>query len=141
MTEGLQKFAGKWKLVRSENFEALLDVMGLNFVMKKMLKLMSPSQNIVVNEDGSVNIKLHSGPVTQDMTFRLDEEFEYDQRNIKIKAKCHMEGEKLIMHQSPDPSSGVKPQTMTREITSDGELVQSIQCEDVVAKRYFQRAS
>lgn len=58
---------------------------GLNYVMRKMLKLMSPSQDITVNDDGSVNIKLHSGPVTQDMTFRLEEEFEYDQRNIKIK--------------------------------------------------------
>ncbi|XP_063041461.1 fatty acid-binding protein, heart-like isoform X2 [Engraulis encrasicolus] len=78
----MEKFAGSWKCVESENFDEFLKAVGVGFAIRQVVSRLKPTLTITLGGDGTVNIKLPQS----DMTFKLGEEFEHtsaDKRTTK----------------------------------------------------------
>lgn len=139
MEEIKNKFVGKWKLDRSENFDSFLREIGVNFVLRKLASAASPVVTISIDDDGKIHINTNAGFRTTAEEFKLDEEFEKETEGQNLKAKFTMDDNKLKLYQEPvDSSSKLKPQTVYREIVGD-ELLMTIYIGDVVCKRWFKR--
>nr|XP_022342243.1 fatty acid-binding protein 9-like [Crassostrea virginica] len=137
MDEIKNRFVGKWKLYRSENFEDFLGECGVNFFVRKMAGMASPVSEISVKEGDKVHITLVTSFMTQEDCFSLGEEFDKDMRGNKMVGKPSFEDGKIIIQYTPkDPS--IKPQKVTREVIN-GELVQTMEIGDVVCKRFMKR--
>nr|XP_022342880.1 fatty acid-binding protein, adipocyte-like [Crassostrea virginica] len=131
------RFVGKWKLHRSENFEDFLGECGVNFFVRKMAGMASPVSEISVKEGDKVHITLVTSFMTQEDCFSLGEEFDKDMRGNKMVGKPSFVDGKIIIQYTPkDPS--IKPQKVTREVIN-GELVQTMEIGDVVCKRFMKR--
>ncbi|XP_066268934.1 sodium/calcium exchanger regulatory protein 1-like isoform X2 [Branchiostoma lanceolatum] len=109
-------FNGKWKLVDSENFDAYLQAVGVNFMIRQMAKAVTPRQEIQQNGDNFV-IK-SSGFQTKVTNFTIGEEFEDDSPIGKVKVKATWDGGKL--HFDIDSPKGKL--VNDREIRADGRM-------------------
>ncbi|KAL8586595.1 hypothetical protein ACOMHN_053948 [Nucella lapillus] len=136
------KFAGKWKMDRSENFEDFLAAMGLNFFIRKMASLARPENEITVKEDGTITIGTNSTFMKNSQSFKMNEEFEEINNFAKKKFKNMPTYENGKMHVTPTPAEPVDvpfPDYAEREITPEGEMILSIRVKDVVCRRWFKR--
>lgn len=135
-----QKFSGKWKVDRSENFEAFLQEVGVNALLRKVAPKLSPQMEISVT-GGKVKIIMKTGLFTSEDLFSIDEEYMKELQGIWMKANPSYEDGKLIIKQSPiDPKCTVKSQIVHREIVGE-EMVITMFVGDVVCKRYFKKIS
>ncbi|XP_078335918.1 sodium/calcium exchanger regulatory protein 1-like [Crassostrea virginica] len=124
------RFVGKWKLHRSENFEDFLGECGVNFFVRKMAGMASPVSEISVKEGDKVHISMVTSFMTQEDCFSLGEEFEKDMRGNKMVGKPSFVDGKIIIQYTPkDPS--IKPQKVTRETMEIGDVV----CLNVVFRK------
>ncbi|KAK3098747.1 hypothetical protein FSP39_022662 [Pinctada imbricata] len=134
-----EKFVGKWKLDRSENFEAFLAVVGVNALLRKVASKTSPTMEIRVEDDDRIKITMKMGFMNQVDLFNMDEEFLKEVQGTVMKAIVTWEDGKLKMENTPvDPKSEVKPQTVYRERIDD-EIIITIHCADVICKRYMKK--
>ncbi|KAJ8312412.1 hypothetical protein KUTeg_009785 [Tegillarca granosa] len=70
------KFVGKWKLDRSENFDSFL---------REIASAASPVVTISIDDDGKIHINTNAGFRTTAEEFKLDEEFEKETEGQKLK--------------------------------------------------------
>lgn len=143
MTDELKdKFTGKWKMDRSENFEDFMSAMGLNFFIRKMASFARPENEIQVEDDGKIIIRTNSTFMKNEQSFKLNEEFEEINQFAKKKFKNMPTFENGKLRITPTPAEPVDvtyPEYAEREITPDGEMLLSIKVKDVVCKRWFKR--
>ncbi|CAH1248660.1 sodium/calcium exchanger regulatory protein 1-like isoform X3 [Branchiostoma lanceolatum] len=109
-------FNGKWKLVDSENFDAYLQAVGVNFMIRQMAKAVTPRQEIQQNGDNFV-IK-SSGFQTKVTNFTIGEEFEDDSPIGKVKCTITWKDGKL--HTAIEGPRG--PMWSERELREDGRV-------------------
>lgn len=70
---------GEWKFVTSDNMDAVLEKLGVNFLLRKMAKTMKPDLKIEYNKnDNKWTTTLISTFKTIISSFELDKEFEED---------------------------------------------------------------
>ncbi|XP_071093375.1 cellular retinoic acid-binding protein 2-like [Haliotis cracherodii] len=131
-----QKFRGKWKLCRSENFEDFLKEMGVNVVARKLAAAGKPEQELEV-KDGKIRIVYKTGFWDREDNFILDEEFENETNKVKHKVVGSYKDGKLETVATPIDSE-LPPQRTVRDVV-DGEMVMTIYARDVVCTRYFKR--
>lgn len=134
-------FAGKYVLVKNENFDEFLGANGANWLIRKMASASSPDLDIT--QDGNkFHIKLHSLVQTKDTDFTIDEEFEETQQNGAVmKVMPTWDDNKLVMKYEPkEADSAGKPQTHTRELNGE-ELVLTLQVGEITAKRVFKKTA
>jgi fatty acid-binding protein 3 len=103
MVEG-SEFIGKWQLVRSENFEEYLKVLGrfsvfqkkikffpgVNFLLRKLALAAKPVNTFERSDDGHWTATSVSAVRTITTTFEMGVEFDYttpDGRNVKVVKK------------------------------------------------------
>ncbi|XP_078584795.1 cellular retinoic acid-binding protein 2-like [Branchiostoma floridae x Branchiostoma japonicum] len=109
-------FTGNWKHVESENFEACLEALGVNFAIRKIAKNTNP--RLEIQQDGD-NFKIKTVALkTTEVKFKIGEEFEDDLPMGKVKIMPTWDGEKLHF----DIDSPVGKLVNEREIRSDGRL-------------------
>ncbi|XP_072165925.1 fatty acid-binding protein-like [Diadema setosum] len=131
-------FTGYWKLERNdENFDKYLQEVGVNFVMRKVIKNASMYQDI--EQDGNnFKLKVIMPVATQELAFTVGEEFEFYHsfRKMTIRRIAKWEGTALLTL----PVSDDNDPTERREL--DGEfLVLTLTKGSVSTKRYFKRAT
>ncbi|ESP00608.1 hypothetical protein LOTGIDRAFT_157889 [Lottia gigantea] len=133
-----EKFAGKWKQDRKENFEEFLKVMKINYVMRKMMNNVNPEEEISV-EDDHIVVRFKAGPMTKESKFKLNEEFEEERMGIMMKIIGRYEDGKIKMECSPTDKE-MKVQHATRERVGEEVLLTVVVGDgDVTCKRYFKR--
>ena len=129
-------FSGTYKLDRSdENFEQLMQVMGMNIVFRKIMNTVKPTMTI--KQDGDkFEISTKLPMFTQSQAFTVGEEFEiefpWDKKMHKFIASW--EGEKLITK----PTVEMDQPVQIRELRG-GEFVITSKKDDLVTSRYFKR--
>uniref|UniRef100_A0A1I8IW94 FABP domain-containing protein n=1 Tax=Macrostomum lignano TaxID=282301 RepID=A0A1I8IW94_9PLAT len=128
-------FAGKWKLVDSENFDEYMKALGVGLVMRTAGSTAKPVQEIS-EAGGRWTIKTTSTFKSAEISFALGEEFEETTADgRKVKSTVRLEGNKLIQEQKGDPNS-----TIIRELGSDGKsFVMTLEAKGVVCKRKYQK--
>ncbi|ESO97928.1 hypothetical protein LOTGIDRAFT_228443 [Lottia gigantea] len=139
MDEIKEKFCGKWKLDRSENFDEFLKEMGVNFLVRKMAGSSKPEQEIRVDDD-TIVVSTKAGFWNKESRMKLNEEFEEDRDGVKMKCFGKYENGVIIIDNTPIDKPDFKPQKVTREII-DNELVMIMNVGDgyLICKRYFKR--
>ncbi|XP_046574145.1 cellular retinoic acid-binding protein 2-like [Haliotis rubra] len=131
-----QKFGGKWKLCRSENFDDLLKEMGVNVVARKLAATGKPEQEVEV-KDGKIRILYKTGFWDREDNFILDNEFENETSGVKHKVIASYSDGKLETIATPIDSE-LPSQRTVRDVV-DGEMVMTIYAREVVCIRCFTR--
>lgn len=136
LAEIKEKFAGKWKVDRSEHFEDFLREVGVNFIIRKMASMARPVSDITVDGE-TITITMNAGFMVKQDKFKLGEEIETDHQGNKSKAIFTYEDGKLMSTTTP-LDENIKPAKSVREIVGD-EMLLTLFIGDVVCKRYFKR--
>lgn len=143
MTEEFkEKFTGKWKLDRSEHFDEFMSALGVNFIIRKMASMAHPENDIRVDEDGTVVITNNSTFMKNEQRFKIDEEFEEINPNVKKRFKNMPIFKDGKLRVTPTPAEQVDvpfPEYAEREITAAGEMLMTIKIGDVLCKRWFKK--
>lgn len=132
----MARFAGNWKMEKSENFDDFMKAVGVGLVMRKMGNSAKPSQHITVEGD-QWTLKTTSTFKNTEIKFKLGEAFdETTADGRKVKTTMSMDGDnKLVQTQEHKEH----PAVMTRELTDDNNMVMACQAGDVIARRYYSK--
>nr|ABL09313.1 allergen Ale o 13 [Aleuroglyphus ovatus] len=125
---------GSYKLEKSDNFDAFLKELGVNFVTRNLAKSATPTVEVAVNGD-TYTIKTLSTLKNSEITFKLGEEFEEDRADgKKVKTVVNKESDtKLVQVQKGD-----KEVTIVREFSDDG-LTVTATVNGVTSVRFYKR--
>ncbi|KAK7115812.1 fatty acid-binding protein, adipocyte-like isoform X2 [Littorina saxatilis] len=117
-----EKFTGKWKMDRSENFDGFMNAMGVNFFIRKMAGFAKPENDIKVEDDGTIVIATNSTFMKSEQRFKLDEEYVEENPMIKKKFKNMPTFKDGKLRVTPTPAEQVDvpyPDYAEREITEE----------------------
>ncbi|GFO25239.1 fatty acid binding protein [Plakobranchus ocellatus] len=90
---------GTWEMVKSENFDAYLQAIGVGYATRIMAMAAKFTQYIKIN-DGVWTITTSTGISSQTLKFELNKEFdEVTADGRKVKTICTVDGNKLITKQ------------------------------------------
>ncbi|XP_068010039.1 fatty acid-binding protein, intestinal [Melanerpes formicivorus] len=129
-------FNGTWKIDRNENYEKMMEAMGVN-IMKRKLGAHDNLKMTIQQDGNKFIIKESSNFRTLDIEFTLGVNFEYTLADgTEVSGAWNMEGNKLVG--SFTRKDNGKVLKVCREIVGD-ELVQTSVYEGVEAKRIFKR--
>ncbi|NXN09616.1 FABPI protein, partial [Indicator maculatus] len=129
-------FNGTWKIDRNENYEKIMEAMGVN-VMKRKLGLHDNLKMTIQQDGDKFIIKESSNFRTLDIEFTLGVNFDYSLADgTEVSGSWNIEGNKLVG--SFTRKDNGKVLQVCREIVGD-ELVQTSVYEGVEAKRIFKR--
>uniref|UniRef100_A0A8I3X029 Cellular retinoic acid binding protein 2 n=1 Tax=Callithrix jacchus TaxID=9483 RepID=A0A8I3X029_CALJA len=121
----MPNFSGNWKIIRSENFEDLLKVLGVNVMLRKIAVAAASKPAVEIKQEGDTfYIKTSTTVRTTEINFKVGEEFEeqtVDGRPCKSLVKWESEN-KMVCEQRLLKGEGPKT-SWTRELTNDGELI------------------
>jgi len=132
----MARYAGNWKMDKSENFDEFMKAVGVGLVMRKMGNSAKPSQHITIDGD-QWTLKTTSTFKNTEIKFKIGEQFdETTADGRKVKTVMSLEGDnKLVQTQEHKEH----PAVMTRELTDDNSMVMSCEAKGVVARRYYVR--
>lgn len=137
----MPNFSGSWKIIRSENFEDLLKVLGVNVMLRKIAVAAASKPAVEIKQEGDTfYIKTSTTVRTTEINFKIGEEFEeqtVDGRPCKSLVKWESEN-KMVCEQRLLKGEGPKT-SWTRELTNDGELVLTMTADDIVCTRVYVR--
>ncbi|KAF8568862.1 hypothetical protein P879_01554 [Paragonimus westermani] len=89
----MSKFVGKWSLVKSENYEKLLEQLGTARTARRMSAATNQDITIAMPEPDRMSIISESSLGRLERTFKLGEEFEYeDTDGVRVMAMIKLEG-------------------------------------------------
>uniref|UniRef100_A0A673UEZ4 Cellular retinoic acid binding protein 2 n=1 Tax=Suricata suricatta TaxID=37032 RepID=A0A673UEZ4_SURSU len=73
----MPNFSGNWKIIRSENFEDLLKVLGVNVMLRKIAVAAASKPAVEIKQEGDTfYIKTSTTVRTTEINFKIGEEFE-----------------------------------------------------------------
>nr|WBV73483.1 allergen [Blomia tropicalis] len=125
---------GSYKLDKSDNFDAFLKELGLNFVTRNLAKTASPTVEVSVDGD-NYTIKSTSTFKNTEVKFKIGEEFEEDRADgKKVSTTVNKESDtKLVQVQK-----GEKEVTIVREFSDEG-LTVTATVNGVSSVRFYKR--
>ncbi|XP_022087631.1 fatty acid-binding protein, liver-like [Acanthaster planci] len=134
----LLKFAGKWKLEKSENFDEYLRKMDVMLPMRAAAKVMTPTCEIAVEGNNFV-IKMNVPVITLHVQkFKINDSFEDMLPNgNKQLTQVSWEDGKIVLREvdKSDP-----PHVVTREVNENGtEMIMTCIKGDIVCKRHYRK--
>merc|ERR1712215_360848 len=136
----MDAFIGKFERTSAENYEELLKILDVNFLLRKAATVSNPVMEI--SEDGGViTIKSSTTLKTVELKFKLGEEFEEttpDGRDVT--ALANLEDGKIVMTQTAK-KDGVKSTKSIREMSSPDELTYTMTVDgsDLVCVQKYKR--
>jgi len=135
-----EKFAGQWEHIRTENLDAFLEALGLNFLIRKMASKMNPSCEISV--DGQdIRIVVKAKKTTGGEPLRLGEEREADTEQGKARTLLTYSAGVLKQTMTPDAAnkSAKGPIDTERRINGEGGVEVTATLGSVTMRRFFKR--
>merc|ERR1712066_1211435 len=130
----MEEFKGKWERTAADNYEELLKVLDVNFLLRKAATASNPKVDIT-EEGGEWTIKQSTT-----LKFKLGEEFEETTADGReVSSVVTFEDGKIVTVQTAK-KEGAKSTKSTREIVDD-ELVYTITVDgsDIVSPQKFKR--
>uniref|UniRef100_A0A452RDV9 Cellular retinoic acid binding protein 2 n=1 Tax=Ursus americanus TaxID=9643 RepID=A0A452RDV9_URSAM len=104
----MPNFSGNWKIIRSENFEDLLKVLGVNVMLRKIAVAAASKPAVEIKQEGDTfYIKTSTTVRTTEIHFKIGEEFEeqtVDGRPCKVSpsgSQCHGATQRAIFQSFP----------------------------------------
>merc|ERR1712156_171822 len=140
-TNKMDAFKGKYNRTSAENYEELLKVLDVSFLLRKAATVSTPV--LEITEDGGVwNIKTSTTLKTMELKFKLGEPFDEttpDGRDVT--ATVTFEDGKIVTVQK-DKKEGQKSTKSVREMNGADELVYTMTVDgsDLVCVQKFTRA-
>merc|ERR1712014_515316 len=139
-TNKMDAFKGKYNRTSAENYEELLKVLDVSFLLRKAATVSTPV--LEISEEGGVwNIKTSTTLKTMELKFKLGEPFdETTPDGREVTAVCSLEGGKIVSVQKAK-KEGQKSTRSTREMNGPDELVytMTIDGSDIVCIQKFKR--
>ncbi|KAJ8334806.1 hypothetical protein SKAU_G00404450 [Synaphobranchus kaupii] len=128
----MDAFIGKWDLKESKNFDAYMEKLGVNAIMRTMGNNTKPSLKFTMNGD-TIKFITESLLKTTEITFKLGEEFdETTADGRKSKSVITLEDGKLVHVQK---WMG-KETSLVREVNGN-DLTLTLTMDDVVSTRHY----
>ncbi|KAM8927196.1 retinoid-binding protein 7 [Pelodytes ibericus] len=129
-------YSGTWNMVSNENLEGYMQCLGIDFVVRKMAKLLKPQK--VIEQKGDVfSIRTISSLRNYQVEFTVGEEFDEDTKgmdNRKLKSIVSWDNGRLICIQNGEK----KNRGWVHWIEGD-ELHLELSCEDQVCKQIYKK--
>lgn len=122
----------KYKNYQSENFDEFMKELGVGFFTRTVGNSVSPTVELIKNNDNSYTLRTTSTFKNSDINFQLGKEFDeetLDGRNVK--SVMTLEGNKLT-----HKSGGTPPSTIVREF-NENEMVATMTVNNVVCTRKY----
>ena len=136
----MDAFKGKYERTSADQYEELLKVLDVNFLLRKAATVSTPY--VEVFEEGGVwNIKTSTTLKTMELKFKLGEEFdETTPDGREVTALVTMDGGKIVAVQKAK-KDGQKSTKSTREMNGADELIYTMTVDgsDVVCVQKFKR--
>uniref|UniRef100_A0A915KMC2 Lipocalin/cytosolic fatty-acid binding domain-containing protein n=1 Tax=Romanomermis culicivorax TaxID=13658 RepID=A0A915KMC2_ROMCU len=135
----VEAFAGTFLLQHTDDtFDDYMKALGVGMMTRVAAKTTKPTVTCAVNPDGSVLFKTESALKSQNLNFKLNEEFEEDTLDgRKTKTKFYVENGKLIQCQKATKADE-KDSTIIREMKGD-EMIATMKCDNIVCTRTYKR--
>jgi fatty acid-binding protein 3, muscle and heart len=132
----IDKLLGEWKLESSENFDAVMEKLGVGWFMRKLGNMTKP--NVRIEKKGNEWIITTSSAVKTHVTkFELDKEFDEETLDgRRVKSTYRLVDDKLI---STSKEKGVVTSVITREVASNGKMITTVKAGDVIGKRVYSK--
>merc|ERR1711936_121374 len=118
----MEAFKGKYERTSADNYEELLKVLDVNFLLRKAATVSTPVKE--VSEEGGVwTFKTSTTLKTMELKFKLGEPFdETTPDGREVTAVCTLEGGKIVSVQKAK-KEGQKSTRSTREMNGPDEMV------------------
>ena len=132
------QFAGKYKRVKEENYDAFLSKVGVSFVLRKAATASTPSMEIT--DLGGGKWKIVTSTTLKSMTVEFEMGKPYDETAAdgrEVTTTATQDGNTWTIVQKAK-KAGEKDVKVIREFNDKGIDVQYI-CEDVISKQVFER--
>ncbi|XP_038156228.1 fatty acid-binding protein 9-like isoform X3 [Cyprinodon tularosa] len=92
----VEQFVGTWKLIFSENFDEFLKKLGISAAQRQMASKQKPKFSLSVDNQGIITIESQGIFKAPEIKFKLDEPFEEETVDNKVKTVVTLENGKLI---------------------------------------------
>merc|ERR1712083_189214 len=136
-TTNMALFTGKFVRTQNDNYEAVMEKLGVSWLLRKAAGASTPVMEIS-EAGGNWVIKTSTTMKTMELKFRLGEEFTENTADGRTtKTTVTQEGNTMVVQQKAI-KSGEKSVRSVREFDNDGVKV-TITVEDVVATQYYKR--
>merc|ERR1712105_108793 len=136
----MDAFKGKYERTSAENYEELLKILDVNFLLRKAATVSTPEME--VSEEGGVwTIKTSASLKTMELKFKLGEAFdETTPDGREVSAIVNLEGGKIVTVQKAK-KEGQKSTKSVREMNGSDELIytMTIDGHDMVCVQKFKR--
>nr|XP_033777617.1 retinoid-binding protein 7-like isoform X7 [Geotrypetes seraphini] len=129
-------FSGTWGLVSSENFENYMKSLDIDFMTRKVAKMLTP-QKVIEQQGDKFSIRTLSTFRNYLVEFKVGEEYEEDTKgldNRKLLSLVTWDNERLVCVQKGEK----KNRGWTHWIQGD-ELHLELTCEDQLCKQVYQK--
>ncbi|KAF8375376.1 lbp-3 [Pristionchus pacificus] len=137
-----EKFFGRFKIDRSENFDEFLSAKGVGFITRQLIKLASVTKVFAKGEaEGTYVYENLSSKKDVKYTFKLGEQFTAEgldstQHEITFDVK----GDEVTEHHKRVGNPDVSPETYHYTISEDNsELIMTMTNNGITCKRFLKR--
>lgn len=135
------EFKGKYQCVSAKNWEAVLEVLGVNMVLRKAATVSKPVMEVSEGADGVWTIKTSTVLRTMELSFKFDQPFDHvspDGRDVRVTVT--RVGDNAIVVEQVAKKDGVRSTKGTREFYDDRVLhTMEVLGTDVVAQFEYKR--
>ncbi|XP_012935469.1 clathrin coat assembly protein AP180 [Aplysia californica] len=136
LKEILEKFGGRWKMVRSDPYDEYLKALGVGFLNRKLAGKTTPEMDFQVRGE-KIYVSMRSTLHSQSYVFQLDEEVENLVEKMRQGVVCTYTDGKLVQQMTPLDAGWTKVQEVERSINENGEHVVIFTAGSAVCRRYF----
>ncbi|XP_072037834.1 myelin P2 protein-like [Amphiura filiformis] len=135
----VDRFCGKYKLEKSENFDEFMKALGVNIALRKIGQVTKP-QMTISQEGDQVTFFSESSFKNIKVTFKLGEDFnDTSPDGRKVINNITLDGNKLIQIEKPAAGESGKEVTYVRDIDANGDLVVVCTTEGITCTRLYKK--
>ncbi len=126
---------GRWKLVASENFDAVLREAGVSYVVRSIANAAKPT--CIIQMNGNIwTITLITPVKSQTMSFELNKPFVHQLMDGRsVNSIVSWNNNELV--QVDRDMNGIVRSITKRSVNAQGQLIMQIQVGNVTARRIF----
>ncbi|KAF7259755.1 hypothetical protein EG68_02946 [Paragonimus skrjabini miyazakii] len=132
----MSEFVGRWSLVKSENYEKLLERLGQARTARRMSAATNQDITIAMPQPDRMSIISESSLGRLERTFNLDEEFEFeDTDGVRVMALIKLEGAYKLVETQHRANADL---LITRELRKD-RMIMTVDYGEVRCVREYDR--
>jgi hypothetical protein len=136
----IDRLSGTWYLISSENFDQVMEKLGVSWFKRKLAGNLKPTVIISKKSNDQYSIRTVTNMKTSEIVFSLDEPFKQTIDDKDVKTTITLEGDRLVQIQRDSSTNTRVICTIIREIDENDLMITYIQVDNVVCKRVFKRS-